>query len=225
MAKPGTDFDAFFDHWLSVHAANVRGVMEQVGGFRYLISHSLAPAEDPWAGLAELYFHDPSGWDAYRKTIRPDGMERWVADDGVLVLRGTYRDGGDTLTRRWHHRDGHVFRFKAEVDEHFRHAEEQAHAQGDFGDFRLAVVRLQGLLDIVAGGQDLHSLFGMGCSPSGAFREALESVAEHYRDGESLVAGSPSFPKQLDYGRCVITRIEPNSVRSDSDAHKTLHGA
>lgn len=86
-AKTGTDFDAFFDHWLSVHAANVRGVMEQVGGFRYLISHSLAPADEPWSGLAELYFHDPSGWDAYRKTIRPDGMEHWVADDGVLILR------------------------------------------------------------------------------------------------------------------------------------------
>ena len=86
-AKPGTDFDAFFDHWLSIHAANVRGVMEQVGGFRYVISHSLAPADEPWAGLAELYFHDSSGWDAYRKTIRPDGMERWVAADGALVLR------------------------------------------------------------------------------------------------------------------------------------------
>ena len=86
-AKTGTDFDAFFNHWLSVHAANVRGVMEQVGGFRYLISHSLAPADEPWSGLAELYFHDPSGWDAYRKTIRPDGMEHWVEDDGVLILR------------------------------------------------------------------------------------------------------------------------------------------
>ena len=50
-------------------------------------SHSLAPADEPWSGLAELYFHDPSGWDAYRKTIRPDGMERWVEDDGVLILR------------------------------------------------------------------------------------------------------------------------------------------
>ena len=86
-AKSGTDFDAFFDHWLSVHAANVRGVMAQVGGFRYVISHSLAPADEPWAGLAELYFHDANSWDAYRKTIRPDGMERWVANDGVLVLR------------------------------------------------------------------------------------------------------------------------------------------
>ncbi|MYK30035.1 MAG: EthD domain-containing protein [Gammaproteobacteria bacterium] len=86
-AQPGTDFGAFFDHWLSVHAANVRRVMAQVGGFRYVISHSLVPAHEPWAGLAELYFQDASGWNAYRKTIRPDGMERWVANDGVLVLR------------------------------------------------------------------------------------------------------------------------------------------
>ena len=86
-AKPGTDFDAFFNHWLTAHAANVRGVMAQVGGFRYLISHSLAPADEPWAGLTELYFRDSSGWDAYRRTIRPDGMERWVQANGVLILR------------------------------------------------------------------------------------------------------------------------------------------
>jgi hypothetical protein len=37
--------------------------------------------------MAELYFHDPSGWTRYKQAIQPDGMEQWVADEGTLVLR------------------------------------------------------------------------------------------------------------------------------------------
>ena len=87
QAKAGTDFDAFYAHWLDVHVPNVRSVMEQVGGFRYVVSHSIEPRDNPYAGLAELYFHEPSGWAAYREVITPDGMEQWV--DGVDVQGGT----------------------------------------------------------------------------------------------------------------------------------------
>ncbi|MCZ6889529.1 MAG: EthD domain-containing protein [Gammaproteobacteria bacterium] len=86
-AKAGTDFDAFYAHWLDVHLPNVRSVMEQVGGFRYVVSHSIEPRDNPYAGLAELYFHEPDGWAAYREVITPDGMEQWV--DGVHVQGGT----------------------------------------------------------------------------------------------------------------------------------------
>ena len=82
--KPDTDHNEFFDHWLSVHAPNVNGVMHEVGGFRYVISHSIEPEREPYAGMAELYFADPSGWERYQQIIKPDGMERWV--DGVTVL-------------------------------------------------------------------------------------------------------------------------------------------
>jgi hypothetical protein len=85
-AKPGTDFDALFAHWMGVHAPNVRSVMESVGGFRYVVSHSLEPGEEPFAGMAELYFDDASGWERYLSTFRPDGMEQWVDPDGTLVL-------------------------------------------------------------------------------------------------------------------------------------------
>ena len=85
QAKEGTDFDAFFAHWLDVHVPNVRSTMEQVGGFRYVVSHSLDPHSEPNAGMAELYFPDADGWRGYRDRIRPDGMERWV--DGATVLR------------------------------------------------------------------------------------------------------------------------------------------
>jgi hypothetical protein len=86
-AKPGTDYGAFYDHWLDVHVPNVAGTMDEVGGFRYVVSHSLDPDQAPYAGMAELYFHDEDGWRRYKAAIRPDGMERWAADEGTLVLR------------------------------------------------------------------------------------------------------------------------------------------
>ena len=86
LVKAGadTDFDAFFAHWLDVHVPNVRSTMEQVGGFRYVVSHSLDPNAEPCAGMAELYFPSADGWRGYREHIRPDGMERWVEDATVL---------------------------------------------------------------------------------------------------------------------------------------------
>ena len=86
-AKTNTDFDALFAHWLDVHVPNVTSVMHQVGGFRYVVSHSLNPEQEPYAGMAELYFPDASGWQRYRETIEPDGMERWVSDTETLALR------------------------------------------------------------------------------------------------------------------------------------------
>jgi hypothetical protein len=88
-AKPGVDYGAFFDHWLRVHVPNVKGTMEKVGGFRYVVSHSLEPEREPYAGLAELYFPDASGWAAYREEIQPDGMEALVDPQGARVLRGS----------------------------------------------------------------------------------------------------------------------------------------
>jgi len=85
-ARAGTDFEALFAHWLEVHAPNVRSVMESVGGFRYVVSHSLEPSEEPFAGMAELYFRDASGWAAYIEAFEADGMEEWVDSEGTVVL-------------------------------------------------------------------------------------------------------------------------------------------
>jgi EthD domain len=87
-AKEGTDFDRFFAHWLDVHVPNVKSTMEVVGGFRYVVSHSMKPRTEPYAGLAELYFHDPSGWARYNEVIKPDGMEEWVDGAELVVLPG-----------------------------------------------------------------------------------------------------------------------------------------
>ena len=85
--KPDTDCDALFAHWLDVHVPNVKQAMERSGGFRYVVSHSIDPTDEPYAGMAELYFHDHDGWAGYREHIRPDGMEEWVDGDRMEVLR------------------------------------------------------------------------------------------------------------------------------------------
>ena len=86
-AREGTDYDALYSHWLNVHVPNVRSTMEEAGGFRYVVGHSLEPEAEQYAGLAELYFHDQAGWKRYREVIEPDGMEEWVEPEGTLVLR------------------------------------------------------------------------------------------------------------------------------------------
>ena len=85
-AKPGTDYDAFFAHWLNIHVPNVKATMQSVGGFRYVVSHSIDPGDEPYAGMAELYFHDPSGWLGWREAIQPDGMEAWIDGQRMLIL-------------------------------------------------------------------------------------------------------------------------------------------
>ena len=85
--KPETDFAALFRHWLEVHVPNVQATLAAVGGFRYVVSHSLEPGEEAYAGMAELYFEDEEGWRGYRSAIKPDGMERWVDGEKMLVLR------------------------------------------------------------------------------------------------------------------------------------------
>jgi hypothetical protein len=87
-AKPDTVFADLFDHWLNVHVPNVESVMHRVGGFRYVVSHSIDPQNEPYAGMAELYFEDASGWTRYRETVQSDGMEKLIDQNATLALRG-----------------------------------------------------------------------------------------------------------------------------------------
>jgi EthD domain len=84
--KPGIVYRELFDHWLGVHAPNVRRVMGEVGGFRYVVSHSIEPASEPYAGMAELYFPDAATWARFSAASKPDGIERWLDTDGILLL-------------------------------------------------------------------------------------------------------------------------------------------
>lgn len=85
-ANPGTDFQTFFAHWLDVHTANVANVMHEVGGIRYVASLSQNPEQEPYAGMAELYFADAAGWQAFQQALPLDGTERWLDRQGTLIL-------------------------------------------------------------------------------------------------------------------------------------------
>lgn len=84
VSKGKEEAEPFFDHWLKVHVPNARSVMQQVGGFRYIVSHSLDPLQAPYVGMAELYFPNHGNWLEFIKALKPDGMEKWV--DSSLVL-------------------------------------------------------------------------------------------------------------------------------------------
>jgi hypothetical protein len=85
-AKQGTDFEALYSHWLTTHLPNARSVMQETGGFRYVVSHSIDPQAEPYAGMAELYFHDEAAWAEFGRALKPDGMEEWIDGNGTLVL-------------------------------------------------------------------------------------------------------------------------------------------
>ncbi|MFL2541953.1 MAG: EthD domain-containing protein [Candidatus Latescibacterota bacterium] len=82
--KKGVDRQALFDHWIDVHVPNVRDLMGKIGGFRYVVSHSLEPDTEPYAGMAELYFPDESGWNAYRAEFEPDGFSDFIDAEATL---------------------------------------------------------------------------------------------------------------------------------------------
>jgi len=83
---PNVVHQELFDHWLDVHVPNVLRVMGDVGGFRYVVSHSIEPAFEPYAGMAELYFPDAEAWSRFGAALQPDGLERWLDPSGMLVL-------------------------------------------------------------------------------------------------------------------------------------------
>lgn len=89
VAKPDTDHDAYFAHWLDVHAPNVASVLEQVGGIRYVISTSDEPDVDPYLGMAELWFPSLAELAAFNQAYESDGIEELVDYENSPVLRSS----------------------------------------------------------------------------------------------------------------------------------------
>ena len=88
-ASPGVDHDALFRHWLTVHADNVAQTLRSVGGFRYVVSHSIAPQEEPYVGMSELYFPNDDALAQFRASLKPDGIERYVDLSAPMLLSDT----------------------------------------------------------------------------------------------------------------------------------------
>ncbi|MCY4517447.1 MAG: EthD domain-containing protein [Acidimicrobiaceae bacterium] len=87
--RDGVDYNAAFRHWLDAHAPNVRNVMNEIGGLRYVVNHSQDPANEAYIGMAELYFSDPQGWDDYRATITEDGFSEFVDFNRLVNMHAT----------------------------------------------------------------------------------------------------------------------------------------
>ena len=62
--------------------------MDKVGGFRYVVSMSTDLTHAPYAGVAELYFHDEAGWAAYQDLYTLDGFEKFVDDAATHRFAG-----------------------------------------------------------------------------------------------------------------------------------------
>ncbi len=84
-ARPGVTFDAMADHWLDIHAPNVRATLEKIGGLRYAVSLSMDEAHAPFAGTAELWFPDRAAQAAFWDAIQPDGFQDFA--DPARTLR------------------------------------------------------------------------------------------------------------------------------------------
>lgn len=87
-AQEGTDFDAFYKHWLDIHVPNIRSWMNEAGGFRYVVSHSIYPDLAPYAGMAELYFHSAQDWHKCQSLMKADGMETFVDGSRMDIMYG-----------------------------------------------------------------------------------------------------------------------------------------
>ncbi len=82
------DYESLYKHWLEVHVPNIRDWMTQAGGFRYVVSHSIYPHAAPYAGMAELYFHDEAAWLECQSLMRPDGMENYIDGKRMDIMYG-----------------------------------------------------------------------------------------------------------------------------------------
>lgn len=78
VAREGIDYETFFRHWRNVHIDNVIETMGRTAGFRYVISQSLEPEAAPYAGMAELYFADQAGAEAFLSELPDDGINQWI---------------------------------------------------------------------------------------------------------------------------------------------------
>lgn len=79
VAENDADFQAFHTHWIDVHAPSAADAMARTGGFRYVISLSLEPELEPYAGMAELYFRDEASYQGFLAELPDDGLGQYIS--------------------------------------------------------------------------------------------------------------------------------------------------
>ena len=93
-AKPGSDREELYRHWLDVHAPNVAGGLRSTaGGLRYALSFATqGPSEPAFAGMAELWYESAGASRAHAEKLEDDGCGRYA--DGAAMLIGREIVGG-----------------------------------------------------------------------------------------------------------------------------------
>ena len=89
-AKPGVDFEKMFTHWVEVHAPNASGPLKDYGCFRYVLSLSVSPDTEEFAGLGEIYFEGDNGLERFQEfrdagVVEPDGFEEYTDADNMQI--------------------------------------------------------------------------------------------------------------------------------------------
>ena len=83
--KDQQEHEAFTDYWLNDHAPRAAQRQREAGAFRYVVSISREP-DEPYAGMAELYFENAEAARRYLSAREPDRMEDWMDPGRTLVL-------------------------------------------------------------------------------------------------------------------------------------------
>ncbi len=85
VLKDPREQEAFTEFWLHDYAPRAAEIQREVGALRYVVNISREP-DEPYAGMAELYFDNPETAKQYFSAKEPDDLERWLDQNRTLVL-------------------------------------------------------------------------------------------------------------------------------------------
>ncbi len=79
------DRETFIDYWLNDHAPRATQRQQEAGALRYVVSISQEP-DEPFVGMAEIYFDGAESAHRYFSARERDRLEDWMDPDSTLVL-------------------------------------------------------------------------------------------------------------------------------------------
>lgn len=83
--KDQSDHKTFTDYWLNDHAPRAADRQREAGALRYVVSISYE-SDEPYAGMAELYFENTATARKYFSVREQDELESWLDKDRSLVM-------------------------------------------------------------------------------------------------------------------------------------------
>jgi len=83
--KDQSDHQSFTEYWLNDHAPRAADRQREAGALRYVVSISYE-SDEPYAGMAELYFENTATARKYFSEREQDELESWLDKDRSLVM-------------------------------------------------------------------------------------------------------------------------------------------